>query len=69
MRASIKRSLKIIARVIAIIVVFFVLPVGCQWAKDFQRNQTPWWQLRRDSSEQAPPANSNDAVIQAVFAH
>jgi len=68
MRASIKRSLKIFARVIAIIVVFFVLPVGCQWAKDFQRNQTPWWQLRRDSSEQAPPANSDDAVIQVYAA-
>ena len=68
MRASIKRTLRVLGRVLTIIVVLFVLPVGCQWAKHFQRDQTPWWELRRDSSNQAPPANSSDAVIQVYSA-
>lgn len=67
MRAPIKRALKIFSRVLAIIVVLFVLPVGCQLAKGFGNN-TPWWDLRRDSSNQAPPAESTDAIIQVYAA-
>ncbi len=68
MRRSGKRWVRVLARTLAIIVVFFILPVGCQYAKRFQQDNTQWWDLRRDSSDQAPPAEIGEAVIQVYAA-
>ena len=54
-----------------ILLAFFLLslPVGCSLTNHlFGGNQSKaWWELRRDSSHQAPdPAENREAVIQAV---
>jgi len=48
--------------------MLFLMPVGCQLAQHFNKDQTHWWELRRDSSEQAPPVTPGDAVIQVYAA-
>ncbi len=51
-----------------ILLLLFVAPVGIQWALHMQAEPTAWWTMRRDSSEQAPPANQPGAVIQVYAA-
>jgi len=56
-------------RIIGLIVVFYILPTGCMFAQHAVSNtKTPWWELRRDSSEQAPPAETTDEAIIQVYA-
>jgi len=59
-----------ILRVLGFIVLFYLLPAGCMFAQHKVSNQhQSWWELRRDSSEQAPPgADSSDAIIQVYSA-
>lgn len=63
-----KRLLKYLGKAALIVLVLFVLPVGCQYAKQLQRSDANWWDLRRDSSEQAPPISQGTAVIQVYAA-
>ncbi len=48
--------------------MLFLLPVGCQYAKQLRSDQSRWWDLRRDSSEQAPAPDYGVAVIQVYAA-
>jgi len=68
MNARLKRIGRNASRALFIVIVFFFLPVGCQLAAHFNGEPTPWWELRRDSSEQAPPATSKHAIIQVYAA-
>ncbi len=55
----------------ALVVVFFVLPVGCQVIGHYSSDgsRLSWWELRRDSSRQAPDASTtDDAIIQLYSA-
>lgn len=56
-------------RISFFIVAFYLLPAGCMFAqhKVSNGNQT-WWDLRRDSSEQAPLATETDEAIVQVYA-
>lgn len=56
-------------KIAGFIVLFYLLPAGCMFAqhKVTNANQS-WWELRRDSSEQAPPAETDEAVIQVYAA-
>jgi len=67
-RRFLNRLLKYLGKASLIVLVLFVLPVGCQYAKQLQRNDANWWDLRRDSSEQAPPAITGTAVVQVYAA-
>ena len=58
-------------RSLAIVFALYFLPVGVQVAAYYAGNDrdTPWWELRRDSSEQAPdPFATDDAIIQVYAA-
>ncbi len=57
-------------RIIGFIVLFYLLPAGCMFAQHQVGDANKsWWELRRDSSEQAPPAaDSSEAVIQVYAA-
>ena len=60
-----KTSIRWVLRSILWIVVFFLLPVGCQLAAHIGGDKVAWWELRRDSSRQAPDATTtDDAIIQ-----
>ncbi|OED44459.1 hypothetical protein AB833_01580 [Chromatiales bacterium (ex Bugula neritina AB1)] len=50
--------------------MLFLLPIGCSLTNHFLGNKsTPWWELRRDSSGQAPsPTEHKEAVIQVYAA-
>lgn len=50
------------------IVVFYILPAGCMLAAPNADNKKSWWELRRDSSEQAPPVATDEAIIQVYAA-
>ncbi len=56
-------------RITGFVLVFYLLPAGCMFAqhKVGSDNKT-WWELRRDSSEQAPPAADTDEAIVQVYA-
>lgn len=57
-------------RILGFIFLFYLMPAGCMFAQHkANKGNSSWWELRRDSSEQAPPAaDSNDAVIQVYAA-
>jgi len=55
-------------QVISFIVVFYLLPTGCMFVQHNANNSKAWWELRRDSSEQAPPAETDEAIIQVYAA-
>lgn len=56
-------------RVFLLIGIFYLLPLGFSVAAHYQGSDTPWWDMRRDSSQQAPdPAQTGDAVIQVYTA-
>lgn len=56
-------------RVCGVIIVFYLLPAGCMFAQHkVSDSRTSWWELRRDSSEQAPPAAESDEAIIQVYA-
>lgn len=58
-----------IGRVILLAVVMFMLPVGCSLTNHLLGESTPWWELRRDSSGQAPdPLQHREAIIQVYAA-
>ncbi len=66
-----RRWVKTTLRVLMIIFVVYVLPVGAQFALYYtDKNRTgSWWDLRSDSSQQAPdPAMTGDAIIQVYAA-
>ncbi len=56
-------------RAIGFVVLFYLLPAGCMFAQHKVTNgHQSWWELRRDSSEQAPPAKDSDEAIIQVYA-
>ena len=56
-------------KVVGFIVVVYLLPVGCVFALHGVTNDNKsWWELRRDSSEQAPMAEKTDEAIIQVYA-
>jgi len=56
-------------RIIGFIVLFYLLPAGCMFAQyKASGTSTSWWDLRRDSSEQAPLATGSDEAIVQVYA-
>ncbi len=56
-------------RVIGFTLVFYLLPAGCMFARHaFTDDNKSWWELRRDSSEQAPPAEETDEAVIQVYA-
>lgn len=56
-------------RAMGVIVVFYLLPAGCMFAQhQAYSGHASWWELRRDSSEQAPPPNESDEAIIQVYA-
>ena len=57
-------------KTVLFILCVFIFPVGCKVAHHFSGNDNEaWWQLRRDSSGQAPdPAVETQAVIQVYAA-
>jgi len=56
-------------RITVFIIVFYLLPAGCMFAQHtVSDGKKSWWELRRDSSEQAPPAADNDEAIVQVYA-
>lgn len=57
-----------IIRLVGFVVIFYLLPVGCMFAQHKVSSlNEPWWELRRDSSEQAP-TNAGEAVVQIYAA-
>jgi hypothetical protein len=56
-------------RITGIIFLFYLLPAGCMFAQhQVSDGRTSWWELRRDSSNQAPPATDSEAVVQVYAA-
>lgn len=56
-------------RIIGFIVLFYLLPAGCMFAQHTATDgKSSWWDLRRDSSEQAPIATESDDAIIQVYA-
>ncbi len=57
-------------RITGFVLVFYLLPAGCMFAQHKVGNDNKtWWELRRDSSEQAPPAaDTNEAIVQVYAA-
>lgn len=56
-------------RITGFIVLFYILPAGCMFAQHtVSDGNTAWWELRRDSSEQAPPATDASEAIVQVYA-
>lgn len=67
MRGS--RTLKLISRVILILLCLFFMPVGCNVAAHYASdNSRGWWELRRDSSLQAPEAATTPEAVIQVYA-
>ena len=62
--------MRLLARCVLLVFVFFFLPVGCQVMAHYSGDgsRTPWWELRRDSSHQAPDPNTEEAIIQLYSA-
>ncbi len=56
-------------KIIGIIVLFYLLPAGCMFAQHTMTNgNDSWWDMRRDSSDQAPLASDTDDAIIQVYA-
>ena len=54
---------------IRFIVAIYLLPVGCMFTMHgITDDNKSWWELRRDSSEQAPTAEADDEAIIQVYA-
>jgi len=68
MNKTLQRCLRNLFRALVIVVVFFILPVGCQLAMHYNQKSVPWWELRRDSSGQTPTDTADTAVIQVYSA-
>lgn len=70
-KVSLKRILKALAGLVLFFCCVFLLPLGFSIAGHFAKNngQQAWWDLRRDSSQQAPiPADTDEAIIQVYAA-
>ncbi|MBX2835897.1 MAG: DUF3750 domain-containing protein [Gammaproteobacteria bacterium] len=63
-----KKLFRLFIRIVVIIGVFFFMPVGCMLAAHHTGTSAAWWELRRDSSDQAPDASTGDAIIQVYAA-
>lgn len=64
-----KYGLRLLARIVVIIVTFFFLPVGCMVAAHYSGDGNSYKRFNRHSStEQAPDADSDEAVIQVYAA-
>lgn len=64
-------KIRLLGRVVLILVALFFAPLGCQVVAHYsgQGERTAWWDLRRDSSHQAPDATAtSDAIIQVYSA-
>lgn len=64
-------TLRLIGRTLVILVALFFAPLGCQVVAHYSGHGEPtaWWDLRRDSSNQAPDAAfTDDAIIQVYSA-
>ena len=58
-----------VLRIFGYFALFYLLPAGCMFAQHKVSNQhQSWWELRRDSSEQAPSAEHSDQAIIQVYA-
>ena len=69
-RKKTRKSTRFVRVSLTILLLYF-LPLGCKLAEHYSGNsqRLGWWELRRDSSKQAPsPAEFNDAVIQVYAA-
>ncbi len=57
-------------RVFLTILALFFLPLGCKLAGHYSgvSERTPWWELRRDSSKQAPLAEEFEPAVIQVYA-
>ena len=56
-------------RVFGFIVAFYLLPAGYMFTlHGVSDDSKSWWELRRDSSEQAPIAGKTDEAIIQVYA-
>ncbi len=56
-------------KTLLIILLVFVAPVGCKVAQHFGGiDDDAWWQLRRDSSGQAPDPNTESQAVIQVYA-
>jgi len=55
-------------RIMGFLILFYLLPAGCMFAQHkVSDGSQAWWELRRDSSQQAP-AETEKAVIQVYAA-
>lgn len=64
-------TLRLVGRTLVILVALFFAPLGCQVVAHYSGTgeRTAWWDLRRDSSNQAPDAAfTDDAIIQVYSA-
>jgi len=63
-------KMRLFIRFVGFVVIFYLLPAGCMFAQhSISDGNDSWWQLRRDSSEQAPPATeTSDAIVQVYAA-
>jgi len=61
--------MRLLLRITGIIVLIYLLPAGCMFAQHkVLGSNASWWDLRRDSSKQAPPAETDEAIIQVYAA-
>ena len=70
-RSTWRRGIKVISRVLIFILIVYIAPVGYQAAIYYvgENRTSSWWDLRSDSSDQAPDASmTDDAVIQVYAA-
>lgn len=61
--------MRLLFRIFGFIFLIYLLPAGCMFTqhKVFDENSS-WWELRRDSSEQSPPAAETDEAIIQIYA-
>ncbi|MBX2825592.1 MAG: DUF3750 domain-containing protein [Gammaproteobacteria bacterium] len=64
------RLLRLSVRILAIVGLVFLLPVGCKVAAHYtgEQHNLSWSQLRRDSSQQAPAPEEHDQAVIQVYA-
>jgi len=68
-RKSTPFYIRLLVRMLGFIVLFYLLPAGCMFAQhQITKNHQSWWELRRDSSDQAPSAIDNDMAVIQVYA-
>lgn len=65
-----KKMVRLLLRSALIVTTLFFLPVGCMVAAHYSTDSSPksWSSLRRDSSQQAPALNPDEAIIQVYSA-